>query len=112
KVSTLVTPLFQRTPPAVYIGAVRNAPAGVAAGASVDALVDGVICGSGDISTAPDGNLRYKVKVEAADVGGKAACGAPNRNVTFSVGGQTVPGSTLWANDKVRQYDLEFPAGG
>ncbi|MCB0253234.1 MAG: VCBS repeat-containing protein [Anaerolineae bacterium] len=112
KVSTLVTPLFQRTPPAVYIGAVRNAPAGVAAGATVDALVDGVICGSGDISTAPDGNLRYKVKVEAADVGGKAACGAPNRDVTFSVGGQTVPGSTLWANDKVRQYDLEFPAGG
>ena len=112
KLSALSSPLFQRTPPAVYIGAVRDVSTGIAAGATVDAKVGDTICGSGVVSAAPDGSLRYKVKVEAADVGGKAACGAPGRDVTFTVGGQAVPGSILWANDKVRQHDLEFPPGG
>ncbi len=107
KLSVEVAPLFQRTPPAVYYGALLNPPAGVTAGTTVDALVDERICGSGLVSAASDGSLRYVVKVEAADVGGNVACGVPGRDVTFTVGGQAVPGSTLWENDRVRRYDLQ-----
>ncbi|MEZ4767292.1 MAG: VCBS repeat-containing protein [Caldilineales bacterium] len=111
KINPLDLPLFQRTPPAVYVGAVRNAPAAITAGATVDARVGDVICGSGEVISAPDGGLRYTVKVEAADVGGNVACGTPNRDVTFTVGGQTAPGTTQWSNDKVRRFDLVFPDG-
>ena len=109
-VAANTVPIFQRTPPAVYYGALVNAPAGIAVGATVDATVGESICGSGVVSAKEDGSLRYTVKVEAADVGGKAGCGAPNREVTFTVGGQAVDGPVKWDNGKVSEHDLEFPA--
>ena len=111
-VSANTTPIFQRTPPAVYYGALVNAPTGIAVGATVDARVGESICGSGVVSADQDGNLRYTVKVEAADVGGNAGCGAPTRDVTFNVGGRDVPGTIKWDNNKLRKHDLEFPSGG
>ena len=109
-VAANTVPIFQRTPPAVYYGKLINAPAGVIVGTTIDARIGESICGSGVVSANEDGSLRYTVKVEAADVGGNAGCGAPNWDVTFIVGDQNAPGSVKWDNGRVSEHDLVFPA--
>ena len=96
----------RRTPPAVYYGSIEGA-AGVAEGTRVVALVDGVACGAGTVAAGDKpGELRYVLKVFAAEPGVQSDCGLPGKVVVFKLGEVNIEKPQPWDNSSPIRYDL------
>jgi hypothetical protein len=99
--------LGKRTPPAVYYGTVAAAPA-ITVGMPISASIDGMLCGRALIQE----QMRYVIKVLAADAPDVTGCGAPGRQVTFSTsGGQVLSPQVPWDNSRPQSQDLEVAGG-
>ncbi len=96
----------RRNPPAVYYGSI-DGTAGTAEGAQVTALVDGVTCGIGAVMAgdAP-GELRYVLKVSAAEPGVQSDCGSPGRQVVFTLGKVEIGDRQSWDNRGPIRHNL------
>jgi len=96
--AALSQPVSRRTPPAVYYGAL---PAG-AVDLQVTAWIDGKLCGQGRVLS---GEARYLVKVDGADEGPTAGCGAPGKQVSLLL--NDAPATTApWDNTAPVRVDL------
>ncbi len=88
------------TVPAVYYGAVQAGAGFVpAAGQTVQASMNGAVCGQGQTRTV-DGQVVYAVTVVAA------GCGAPGDTVSFTVGGQAMGPTATWDNTQANAVTL------
>ncbi len=72
------------TPPATYYGLTNTA-----AGAMVEAVINGVLCGQTTARRLADGRVGFGVHVQAASAS-QPDCGAPGRAVTLRVNGETL----------------------
>jgi hypothetical protein len=95
--------LGNRTPPAVYYGTVTAAP-GITTGMPISASVGEMLCGRALIQE----EMRYVIKVLAADAPDASGCGAPGRQVTFSTAGdQDLDPPAPWDNRRPQAWDLQ-----
>jgi hypothetical protein len=91
-------------PPSAYYGTVQAGEDFVpTVGMVVEARVGNQVCGQSNLREV-DGQLMYVVDVNAADA--NVACGTQGAEVTFSVGGQELPVTAVWDNNRLRQLDL------
>ncbi|MEJ5345915.1 MAG: FG-GAP-like repeat-containing protein [Chloroflexus sp.] len=92
-------------PPTTYYGYI--APLGTttfAPGQTVEALINGVVCGSAQTRLV-NNQVAYVIDVAAAQPGSEG-CGMAGRQVTFRVNGMTVRGSALWGAPGAQRLDL------
>ncbi len=73
-------------------------------GSIVEAWIDGRLCGQGTARQV-GGEIVYAVDVLAAE-GSTSGCGAPGRQVSFQVDGQTLPLSAAWTDARAQRLDL------
>jgi hypothetical protein len=97
-------------PPATYYGKVAAAPGfSPVTGMAVHALVDGVLCGEGEVMEV-EGDLVYVIKVLADGAGTSAGtrdgCGAQGRQVMFEVGSQSMTVAAGWDNERAHELRL------
>jgi hypothetical protein len=106
-VSSVFSPtitLRTRTPPAVYYGTISAADIPISA--VVEAYVNNDLCGQG--TTLPGGRpgeLRYRVKVLAADQT-SPGCGTPERRVRFVVNSVPLGAPVPWDNERPTVWNL------
>ncbi|WP_298819952.1 FG-GAP-like repeat-containing protein [Chloroflexus sp.] len=92
-------------PPTTYYGYI--APLGnttFSAGQTVEALINGAVCGSGQTQLI-NGQIGYVIDVAAAQPG-MENCGLAGRQVTFRVNGLDVRGTTIWGLPGAHRLDL------
>ncbi|MFN2165782.1 MAG: hypothetical protein ACK2U9_05935, partial [Anaerolineae bacterium] len=105
-------PTAKRMPPALYFGTLDASPEVVAAaGDAITAWIDlgsgARLCGIGSVVPGDaEGTYRYVVKVDAADQGTDAVCGAPGRTVSFKLGEESLPFSAPWDNSEPQAASL------
>ena len=111
---TLSDALGRRNPPGVYYGTIQNV-GGQTRPASrvITAEIDGQQCGTGTILPASvgrgSGELRYIVKVVAAELGAARGCGLPGKNVTFKLDGKELLPAVPWDNRRPTEQTLRAP---
>lgn len=97
-------------PPATYYGSVPGATPGVTL--TVQALVNGVLCGQTQTQTRSIGGrpqVVFAINVRAVGAGSDAGCGTPGQPVIIRVGQQVF--GTLWDNNRVHQLmQIYLPA--
>jgi hypothetical protein len=97
-------------PPATYYGQVESGSGFTpAAGMTVTAWIGGNLCGQGVLTDVAGYGVAYTVDVMAGDGGAWAGCGAPGREVVFSVGSQEMVPAATWSNDRVWELALRPP---
>ena len=101
--AALTNPVSRRTPPAVYYGTL---PAAAMSG-TITAWIDGKLCGKGRVVLDEQS---YIVKVDAADEGATAGCGAPGKQVSFKFLDGTVVNTVDWDNTAPVKVDLKAAA--
>ena len=112
---SLATPTFsdalgRRNPPGVYYGTIQGVTDPTLAGRAFTAEIDGQPCGTGNVLPADAGqgnaDLRYVVKVVAAELGTAQVCGLPGKDVQFKLGGQALYPSIPWDNRRPTEQTL------
>jgi hypothetical protein len=96
--AALTNPVSRRTPPAVYYGTLPAAMSD-----PITAWIDGKRCGLGRVVLEEQS---YVIKVDAADEGATAGCGAPGKRVTFKLG-ETEVSTVDWDNAAPVKVDLK-----
>jgi len=112
---SVATPTFsdalgRRNPPGVYYGTIQGVTDPTLAGRAFTAEIDGQPCGAGNVLPADtdqgNANLRYVVKVLAAEFGTAQVCGLPGNDVQFKLGGQALYPSIPWDNRRPTEQAL------
>ena len=103
--------LGRRNPPAVYFGTIQgSAGQSLAPGQLFTAEIDGQQCGVGKVlpaeETAKTQDLRYLIKVVAAELGATQACGVPGKDVNFKFGDTALYPPLKWDNRGPSEHDL------
>jgi hypothetical protein len=92
-------------PPATYYGQVLAGDGFTpAAGQTVQAMVNGVVCGTGQ-TQQEEGQIVYTINVFGAEPG-QSSCGQSGSAVRFSVAGLPVQTTATWQNDAIVALDL------
>ncbi|MEM7028676.1 MAG: FG-GAP-like repeat-containing protein [Chloroflexota bacterium] len=89
------------SPPATYYGTIS-----ATVGSTLNAYVDGVLCGTTTIQTQLlDGQSQttYVIDVHSSDVAG---CGANGKSIQFQLDGASLGPIATWQNDRVQRHDL------
>jgi hypothetical protein len=91
------------TPPATYYGVVN-----AAAGAAMEAVIDGVVCGQATAQRLPDGRVGFGIHVQATGAS-QPDCGAPGRTVTLFVNGEMLA-TVAWNGERAQAVGDITPA--
>ena len=94
-------------PPSTFYGMMLGS--GYTAGMAVEAVVDGVVCGTGTTFTT-QGALVYTLNVRGHDLNGGTTCGSNGEAVVFRVDGTLMLQTAMWNNQRVQRVNLSETA--
>lgn len=90
-------------PPATYYGTVTSNGPSIPIDGTIQATIDGNVCGQAALEPIDDESWVYKIRV-AADVGND--CGLAGRSVTFTIDGLPTSTDVIWNNTQAQNWNL------